>query len=92
LGAYTKAEDEAMDIAFDARGKRRLNKVFVVIGFFYPDYSFPTLKQETKRKITTTTSSTVSKPKRAKVFDSLAEAALFREDCCSACYRDDGDR
>jgi hypothetical protein len=41
LGAYTKVEDEAMTTAFGARGKRRLNKVFDVIGFFYPDYCFP---------------------------------------------------
>jgi hypothetical protein len=34
LGAYMKAEDEAMTTAFDARGKRRLNRVFDVIGFF----------------------------------------------------------
>jgi hypothetical protein len=37
LGAYTKAEDEAMNTAFDARGKRRLNRVFDLIGFIYPD-------------------------------------------------------
>jgi hypothetical protein len=34
LGSYTKAEDEAMTTAFGARGKRRLNRVFDVIGFF----------------------------------------------------------
>ena len=34
LGAYMKEEDEAMTTAFDARGKRRLNRVFDVIGFF----------------------------------------------------------
>jgi hypothetical protein len=28
LGAYSKAEDEAMNTAFGARGKRRLNRVF----------------------------------------------------------------
>jgi hypothetical protein len=33
LGAYTKAEDEAMTTAFGARGKRSLNRVFYVIGF-----------------------------------------------------------
>jgi hypothetical protein len=41
LGAYTKAEDEAMTTAFGAHDKRRLNRVFDVIGFFYPGYSFP---------------------------------------------------
>jgi hypothetical protein len=34
LGAYTKAEDEAMTTAFGAHSKRRLNRVFDVIGFF----------------------------------------------------------
>jgi hypothetical protein len=67
LGAYTKVEDEAMNTAFGARGKRRLNKIFDVIGFIYPDHYFPIQKQGTKRKSTTTTSSAVSKPKRAKV-------------------------
>jgi hypothetical protein len=67
LGAYTKAEDEAMDVAFGARGKRRLNRVFDVIGFVYPDYCFPTWKQGGKRKIATLTSSGAPKPKRAKV-------------------------
>jgi hypothetical protein len=42
LGAYTKVEDEAMNIAFGARGMKRLNRVFDVIGFAYPDYCFPT--------------------------------------------------
>jgi hypothetical protein len=67
LGAYTKEEDEAMNTAFGARGKRRLNRVFDVIGFVNPDYCFPERKQGTKRKITTTTSSTAPKPKRTKV-------------------------
>jgi hypothetical protein len=57
LGAYLKAEDEAMTIAFGARGKRRLNKVFDVIGFVYPDYYFPARRQGGKRKIATSTSS-----------------------------------
>jgi hypothetical protein len=38
LGAYTKAEDEAMNTTFGVRGKRRLNRVFDAIGFIYPDY------------------------------------------------------
>jgi hypothetical protein len=44
LGAYTKAEDEAMTIAFGARGKKRLNRVFDVIRFVYPDYCFTVRK------------------------------------------------
>jgi hypothetical protein len=31
-------EDEAMTTAFGARGKKRLTRVFDVIGFVYPDY------------------------------------------------------
>jgi hypothetical protein len=37
LGAYTRAKDDAMTLAFGGRGKRRLNRVFDVIGFVYPD-------------------------------------------------------
>jgi hypothetical protein len=33
LGAYTRAKDDAMTLAFGRRGKKRLNKVFDVIGF-----------------------------------------------------------
>jgi frataxin-like iron-binding protein CyaY len=33
LRVYLKAKDEAMTIAFGARGKRRLNRVFDIIGF-----------------------------------------------------------
>jgi hypothetical protein len=38
LGAYTRAENDAMTLAFGGRGKKRLNIVFDVIGFVYPDY------------------------------------------------------
>ena len=65
--SYTKAEDEAMIIAFGARGKKRLNKVFDVIGFVYPDCCFLAWKQGGKRKIATSTSSGAPKLKRAKV-------------------------
>jgi hypothetical protein len=57
LGAYTKAEDEAMIIAFGAHRKRRLNRVFDVIGFFYPDYCLPAQKQGLKRKMAASSSS-----------------------------------
>jgi hypothetical protein len=50
LGAYTKAEDKAMDTAFGAREKKRLDRVFNVIGFVYPDYCFPVRKRGLKRK------------------------------------------
>jgi hypothetical protein len=51
LGAYSRDEDEAMTVAFGARGKKRLNRVFNVIGFIYPDYYFPIRKQKGKRKL-----------------------------------------
>ena len=41
LGAYSKAEDDSMTTAFGARGKKRLNRVFDVIGFVYPNYTIP---------------------------------------------------
>jgi hypothetical protein len=50
LGACSKAEDEAMTTAFDAHSKKRLNRVFDVIGFVYPDYYYPTRKQGGKGK------------------------------------------
>jgi hypothetical protein len=67
LGAYSKVEDKAMTVAFSARGKRRLNRVFDVIGFVYHDYYFPARRQGRKRKVATSTSSGASKPKWAKV-------------------------
>ena len=65
--SYTKAEDEAMTVAFVARGKRRLNRVFDVIRFVYPDYCFPVRKQGGKRKIATSTSLSAPKPRRVKI-------------------------
>ena len=67
LGAYSKVEDEAMTTAFGARGKKRLNRVFDVIGFVYPDYCYPTRKQGRKRKAATSASSSVSRSKKIKV-------------------------
>jgi hypothetical protein len=47
------AEDDAMTLAFEGRGKKRLNRVFDVIGFVYPDYSYPSRKLRKKRKAAT---------------------------------------
>jgi hypothetical protein len=69
LGAYTKAEDDAMTTAFGARGKKRLNRVFDVIGFVYPDYRYPSRKQGKKRKIAASATSIV--PKSKKGFNTL---------------------
>ena len=66
LGSYPKAEDEAMTTAFGTRGKKRLNRVFDVIGFIYPDYYYPTRKQGRKRKTATSASTGVSRSKKVK--------------------------
>jgi hypothetical protein len=65
LGAYSKAKDNALSAAFRSRGKKRLNRVFDVIGFVYPDYHYPIKGQEKKRK--TAASATVAKPKGKKI-------------------------
>jgi hypothetical protein len=67
LGAYTRAKDDAMTLAFGRQGKKRLNKVFDVIGFVYPDYSYPSRKQGKKRKFTTSVISAALKGKKIKV-------------------------
>jgi hypothetical protein len=66
LGAYTRAEDDAMTLAFGGRGKKRLNRVFDVIGFVYPDYCYPSRKQGKKRKATASAISATPKGKMAK--------------------------
>jgi hypothetical protein len=38
LGNYTKKEDQLLTAAFDARPKRRLNRVMDALNFEYPDY------------------------------------------------------
>jgi hypothetical protein len=67
LGAYTRAEDDAMTLAFEGRGKKRLNRVFNVIGFVYPDYSYPSRKQGKKRKTAILAISAMPKGKKIKV-------------------------
>jgi hypothetical protein len=67
LGVYSKAEDEDMSIAFGAHGKKRLNRVFDVIGFVYLDYCYPTRKQRSKRRAATSASFGVSRSKKIKV-------------------------
>jgi hypothetical protein len=67
LGAYSKAEDEAMTIAFGAHGKKRLNSVFDVIRFVYPNYCYPMRKQGKKRKAATSASTGVLRSKKIKV-------------------------
>jgi hypothetical protein len=69
LGAYSKAEDNALSAAFRGRGKKRLNRVFDAIGFIYPDYRYPLRGQGKKRKAATseTTIEHVPKGKKLKV-------------------------
>jgi hypothetical protein len=67
LGAYIRAKDDAMISAFGGRGKKRLNKVFDVIGFVYPDYSYPSRKQGKKRKVATSAISAMPKGKKITV-------------------------
>jgi hypothetical protein len=56
-----------MTTAFGARGKKRLNSVFDVIGFVYLDYCYTTRKQGKKRKASTSTTYSVSRSKKVKV-------------------------
>jgi hypothetical protein len=67
LGAYTRTKDDAMTLAFEGRGKKMLNRVFDIIGFVYPDYSYPSRKQGKKRKIATSAISVAPKGKKIKV-------------------------
>jgi hypothetical protein len=56
-----------MTAAFGAHGKKRLNRVFDVIGFVYPDYCYPAQKHGRKRKDATSAYTGVSKSKKVKV-------------------------
>jgi hypothetical protein len=67
LGAYSKAEDNALSAAFGGQGKKRLNRVFDAIGFVYPDYRYPLQGQEKKRKIAASATPVEPVPKSKKV-------------------------
>jgi hypothetical protein len=67
LGAYIRVKDDAMTLAFGGRGKKRLNRVFDVIGFVYPDYCYPSRKQGKKRKVAASAISATPKGKKIKV-------------------------
>jgi hypothetical protein len=56
-----------MTTTFGAWGKKRLNRVFDVIEFVYPDYCYPSRKQGKKRKVVTSTTSSASRSKKVKV-------------------------
>jgi hypothetical protein len=67
LGAYTRAEDDALSSAFGGRGKKRLNRVFDAIGFIYPYYCYPLRRQGKKRKTVASATTVVPKGKKIKV-------------------------
>jgi hypothetical protein len=67
LGAYSRAEDDAMTATFGGRGKKRLNRVFDVIGFVYPNYCYRSRKQGKKRRAVASAISNTPKPKKVKV-------------------------
>jgi hypothetical protein len=67
LGAYNRAEDDALSLAFGGRGKKRLNMVFDAIGFIYPDYCYPSRKQGKKGKTAASTITAVPKGNKMKV-------------------------
>jgi hypothetical protein len=71
LGAYSKAEDNALFVAFGGRGKKRLNRVFDAIGFVYPDYHYPLRGQGKKRKTTALATTAEPKGKKVKVLTHL---------------------
>jgi hypothetical protein len=67
LGAYSKAEDNALSATFGGRGKKRLNRVFDAIGFVYPDYCYPLQGQGKKRKTATSDTPVGPAPKGKKL-------------------------
>jgi hypothetical protein len=71
LGAYSKAENTALSAAFGGRKKKRLNRVFDAIGFFYPDYRYPIRgqkrKNSTSAKEEAATAPSEPEPKRKRV-------------------------
>src|SRR5688572_2073961 len=71
LGPYSKAEDNALSVAFRSQKKKRLNRVFDTIGFVYPDYQYPLRGQKRKgaasEKDVASAASSEPVPKRKKV-------------------------
>jgi hypothetical protein len=67
LGAYSRAEDDALSAAFGGRGKKRLNRVFDAISFVYLDYHYSLQRQGKKRKTIASTITAVPKGKKVKV-------------------------
>jgi hypothetical protein len=51
----------------EAKKKKRINRVFYVIGFVNPDYCYPSRKQGKKRRAVVSVMSITPKPKKVKV-------------------------
>jgi hypothetical protein len=85
LGAYTKGEDEATNTTFCARRKKRMNRVFDVIGFIYPDYCFPALKKGQKRKKCSKDFFRCTKIEKSKDFGQSAKVILYQNGTKTAC-------
>jgi hypothetical protein len=69
-----------MTAAFGGRDKKRLNRVFDVIGFVYPDYCYPLRKQGKKRRAAASAISTMLKPKKVKVLTHRPKRAETAEE------------
>jgi hypothetical protein len=80
LGAYSRAKDDAMTAAFEGRGKKRLNRVFDVIGFVYIDYCYPSRKHGKKRRVAAAVISNTPKPKKVKVLTHRPKRAETAEE------------
>jgi hypothetical protein len=77
LGAYTRAEDDVMTLAFGGRGKKRLNRVFDVIGFVYPNYCYPSRKAGKEKKTCCFGHLCYAKGKKIKVLPPLSQNYLL---------------
>jgi hypothetical protein len=79
LGAYSKAEDNALSVAFGGWGNKRLNRVFDAIGFVYPDYHYPLLGQEKTRKAAASAIIVVSVEPKSKKIKVLTHRSRYIE-------------
>jgi hypothetical protein len=79
LGAYSKAEDNALSAAFGGRSKKRLNRVFDVIGFVYPDYHYPLREQWKKRKTAASATTVVPVAPKSKKIKVLTHWSRYIE-------------
>jgi hypothetical protein len=79
LGAYSKAEDNALSAAFGGRSKKILNRLFDAIGFVYPDYHYPLRGQGKKRKTAASATTAVSVAPKSKKIKVLTHRPRYIE-------------